>query len=183
MFAPHWELIIISLSGMTWRNRTNWDRLNPEELCLQDASRNLTAKLPEKLCASTPRANAALNAKDAHSHTKLIDLKKSILKCQNFYQYCSFAGMFLFRRENVLLPHIYFLPDKTKVVHFKILLKGSFDAFLKIIILCIWCNRICWHNYFSYTVHFCRSSMPRLSRILCFLQSPSFAFEQSIANT
>ncbi len=24
-------------------------------------------------------------------------------------------------------------------------LKGSFDAFLKIIILCIWCNRICWH--------------------------------------
>ncbi len=25
------------------------------------------------------------------------------------------------------------------------LLKGSYDAFLKIIILCIWCNRICWH--------------------------------------
>ncbi len=24
-------------------------------------------------------------------------------------------------------------------------LKGSYDAFLKIIILCIWCNRICWH--------------------------------------
>ncbi len=23
--------------------------------------------------------------------------------------------------------------------------KGSYDAFLKIIILCIWCNRICWH--------------------------------------
>ncbi len=41
------DLIIISLSGMTWRNRTNWDRLNPEELwkCLQDASRNLPAKL------------------------------------------------------------------------------------------------------------------------------------------
>ncbi len=33
-------IIIISLSGMTWRNRTNWDRLNPEELWqrLQDAS-------------------------------------------------------------------------------------------------------------------------------------------------
>ncbi len=26
------DLIIISLSGVTWRNRTNWDRLNPEEL-------------------------------------------------------------------------------------------------------------------------------------------------------
>ncbi len=24
-------------------------------------------------------------------------------------------------------------------------LKGSYDAFLKIIILCIWCNKICWH--------------------------------------
>ncbi len=24
-------------------------------------------------------------------------------------------------------------------------LKGSYDAILKIIILCIWCNRICWH--------------------------------------
>ncbi len=26
-----------------------------------------------------------------------------------------------------------------------VLLKGSYDAYLKIIILCIWCNRICWH--------------------------------------
>ncbi len=25
-------------------------------------------------------------------------------------------------------------------------LKGSYDAFLKIIILCIWYNRICWHT-------------------------------------
>ncbi len=24
-------------------------------------------------------------------------------------------------------------------------LKGSYDAIIKIIILCIWCNRICWH--------------------------------------
>ncbi len=24
-------------------------------------------------------------------------------------------------------------------------LKGLYDAILKIIILCIWCNRICWH--------------------------------------
>ncbi len=32
-----------SLSGMTWRNRTNWDRLNPEELwqCLQYISSDL----------------------------------------------------------------------------------------------------------------------------------------------
>ncbi len=27
----------------------------------------------------------------------------------------------------------------------KIILKGSYDAFLKIIILCNWCNRICRH--------------------------------------
>ncbi len=33
------DLIINSLSGMTWRNTTNWDRLNPEELW--DTSRNL----------------------------------------------------------------------------------------------------------------------------------------------
>ncbi len=25
------------------------------------------------------------------------------------------------------------------------MLKGLYDAILKIIILCIWCNRICWH--------------------------------------
>ncbi len=42
------DLIIIQ---SVWnRDRTNWDRLNPEELwqCLQDASRDLRAKLPEK---------------------------------------------------------------------------------------------------------------------------------------
>ncbi len=31
------------------------------------------------------------------------------------------------------------------VFHPPPVLKGSYDAFLKIIILCIWCNRICWH--------------------------------------
>ncbi len=68
--APHRDLISSSssLSGMTLR-RTNWDRLNPEELWqrLQDASRNLPAKLPEKLCASAPRAKAALNTKNGHT--------------------------------------------------------------------------------------------------------------------
>jgi len=51
-------LTTISLSGMTWRNRTNHDIINPEELwqCLQDA------KLPEKLCTNANRVNAALNA-------------------------------------------------------------------------------------------------------------------------
>ncbi len=41
-------------------------RLNPEELWqrLKDASRNLT----EKLCASAPRAKAALNAMDGHTN-------------------------------------------------------------------------------------------------------------------
>ncbi len=48
-------------------------------------------------------------------------------------------------------------------------LKGSYNAFLKIIVLCIWCNSICWHalllkkHNFSNTVHYCSSSMPRLS--------------------
>ncbi len=64
-------------------------------------------------------------------------------------------------------------------------LKGSYDAILKIIILCIWCNRICWHalmfkkHYFSNTVHYCSSSMPRLSQTCSFLQSPSFRQAQS----
>ncbi len=58
--------------------------------------------------------------------------------------------------------------------------KHSYDAILKIIILYIWCNRICWLGlifkkyYFSNTVHYCRSSMPRLSQTRSFLQSPSF---------
>ncbi len=63
--------------------------------------------------------------------------------------------------------------------------KGVIWCFLKIIILCIWCNRICWHalmsktHYFSNTVHYCRSSMPRLSQTRRFLQSPSFRQAQS----
>ncbi len=63
-------------------------------------------------------------------------------------------------------------------------LKGSYDAFLKIIILCIWCNRIFLHalmlkKHFWNTVHYCRSSMPRLSQTLAFLQSSSFQQAQS----
>ncbi len=34
-------------------------------------------------------------------------------------------------------------------------------------------------NYFSNTVHYCRSSMPRLSQMLNFLQRPSFQQVQS----
>ncbi len=34
-------------------------------------------------------------------------------------------------------------------------------------------------HYFSKTVHYCSSSMPRLSQTLCFLQSPSFRQAQS----
>ncbi len=44
---------------MTFKKQ-NKLRLNPEEQRLQDASRNLSVKLPEKLCASAPRAKAAL---------------------------------------------------------------------------------------------------------------------------
>ncbi len=84
---------------MTWRNRTNWDRLNPEELWrrLQDASRNLSAKLPEKLCASAPRAKAALNTKDACSHQMLlIDkiLDKENLFMKLFLTASSFYSVF-----------------------------------------------------------------------------------------
>ncbi len=68
--APHRDLTwsSSSLSGMTWRNRTNWDRLNPEELWqrLQDASRNL----PAKLCASVPRTKAV--KRKGWSHQMLI---------------------------------------------------------------------------------------------------------------
>ncbi len=62
-------------------------------------------------------------------------------------------------------------------------LRGHMMIFLKIIILCIWCNRICCHalkkTLFSNTVHYCSSSMPRLSQTLRFLQSPSFRQAQS----
>ncbi len=57
---------------------------------LQDASRNLPAKLPEKLCASAPRAKAALNTKDAHTKglfnlVKRSWLIKEIYLWYNFY--------------------------------------------------------------------------------------------------
>ncbi len=66
------------------------------------------------------------------------------------------------------------------------MLNGSYNVFLKIIILCIWYNRICWHalmlektHYFSNAIHYCRSFMPRRSQMLSFLQSPSFRQAQS----
>ncbi len=62
-------------------------------------------------------------------------------------------------------------------------LKESYDSILKII---IWCNRILLTrfnvqktHYFSNTVHYCRSSMLRLSQTCRFLQSPSFWQAQS----
>ncbi len=52
------------------------------------------------------------------------------------------------RSKNVLkslnLPFHNIMPSKGFKSEQKIL-KGSYDAFLKIIILCIWCNIICWH--------------------------------------
>ncbi len=78
-----------------------WDtgnNSNPEELWqhLQDASRNLPAKLPEKLRTSAPRAKAALNAKDGHTKCwfNIVNWKRksiydiifdSILILQHFY--------------------------------------------------------------------------------------------------
>ncbi len=62
-----WNLCIGIL--LASRETQLYDRLNPEELWqrLQDASRELPAKLPEKLRASAPMVNAALNAKDGHT--------------------------------------------------------------------------------------------------------------------
>ncbi len=58
-----------SLSVITWKNRTNRNRVNPEEPWQRrrGASRHLPAKRPEKLCSSAPRAKADLNAKDGHT--------------------------------------------------------------------------------------------------------------------
>ncbi len=56
-------------------------------------------------------------------------------------------------------------------------LKGSYDVAKKNIILCIWCNAMCLCGlgikkyYFPHTVHFCCSSMLRLSETRPFLQS------------
>ncbi len=71
--APHRDLIIIQ---SVWNDmkKQNKLRLNPEELWqrLQDASRKLPAKLPEKLCSSAPRAKAALNARMLTPNVELI---------------------------------------------------------------------------------------------------------------
>ncbi len=68
--APHRDLIWSSSVCLerheeTQQTETDSIQKNWEEQRLQDASRNLPAKLPEKLCA--PRAKAALNANDAHN--------------------------------------------------------------------------------------------------------------------
>ncbi len=52
----HWIFFNINVFVM----KKPWQRL-------QDASRDLRAELPEKLSTSTPRAKAALNAKDGHT--------------------------------------------------------------------------------------------------------------------
>ncbi len=68
-------------------------------------------------------------------------------------------------------------------------LKGSYDAFLKIIILCIWCNRICWHalmfkKHIIFKILYIivgplLVSVSILSQTRSFLQSPSFRQAQS----
>ncbi len=69
--APHRDLIWSDhqsvWNDMKKQNKLRWTQSEELCQCLQDASRNLPAKLPEKLCASAPRAKAALNAKDAHT--------------------------------------------------------------------------------------------------------------------
>ncbi len=57
-------------------------------------------------------------------------------------------------------------------------LKGSYDVAKNNIIWCIWCNAMCFKvqkaHYFPHTVHYCCSSMLRLSEKCQFLQSSSF---------
>ncbi len=60
-------------------------------------------------------------------------------------------------------------------------LKGSYDDAKKNIILCIWWNAMCLCGLrfkkrfsFSHTVHYCCSSLPRLSGTSTFLQSSLF---------
>ncbi len=48
-----------------------------------------------------------------------------------------------------------------------------------LIILCIWCNRICWHALMFKKHIIFLYIMPRLSQTLSFLQSPSFWQAQS----
>ncbi len=75
-----------------------------------------------------------------------------------------FESIFNRLTVNCYIPNFYKIWDKSKwlsvvitsltqmksidlqlIITLNIPLKGSYDAFLKIIILCIWCNRICWH--------------------------------------
>ncbi len=59
-------------------------------------------------------------------------------------------------------------------------LKRSYDVAKKNIIVCIWCNAMCLcglrlkTHYFPHTVHYCCSSILRLSETCRFLQSSSF---------
>ncbi len=58
-------------------------------------------------------------------------------------------------------------------------LKGSYDAFLKIIILCIWCNRICWHALMYCQILYIIVGPLCPVSLSHFLQSPSFQQAQS----
>ncbi len=60
-------------------------------------------------------------------------------------------------------------------------LKGSYDIAKKNIILCIWCNarlftrfKVKKTHYFPRTVHYCCSSLPRLSETRRFFQNSLF---------
>ncbi len=65
--------------------------------------------------------------------------------------------------------------------HCLVILKGVIWCFFKNVLLCIWCNRICWHALMlkKHNLYYCRSFMLRLSQTLRFLQSPSFRQAQS----
>ncbi len=76
----------------------------------------------------------------------------------------------LFEHKCVLEVCVHIHPIMIKTHPMFFLLRGLYDAFLKIIILCIWCNRICWHalmlkkHIIFKILHYCRFSMPRLSQ-------------------
>ncbi len=74
-------------------------------------------------------------------------LKSGIWGCKNKIYILRKSSLKLFKRSSSKNKFLYIYGRKSTNIFMEhdLYLKGSYDAFLKIIILCIWCNRICWH--------------------------------------
>ncbi len=99
--------------------------------------------------------------------------------CFGELKMCFLILFFFFLSTLLCLPKLH-LFDQNTVKD----LKGSYDAILKIIIVCSWCTRICWHdlmfkNIIFQILYIIVGSLWPASQTLCFLQSPSFWQAQS----